>query len=52
MISNMSYLIKKVDIPGKGSFYRLQVGQFPNREMAEALCAKLKAQKQDCIPTK
>lgn len=52
MISNMSYLIKKVDIPGKGSFYRLQVGQFPNREMAEALCSKLKAQKQDCIPTK
>lgn len=52
MISNMSYLIKKVDIPGKGAFYRLQVGQFPTREMAEALCSKLKAKKQDCIPVK
>ena len=52
LLSNMSYLIKKVEIKGKGVFYRLQVGQFPTREMADGLCSKLKARKQDCIPTK
>ena len=52
LLSNMSYIIKKVDIKGKGAFYRLQVGQFPTREMADGLCSKLKAKKQDCIPTK
>ena len=52
LLSNMSYLIKKVEIKGKGAFYRLQVGQFPTREMADGLCSKLKAKKQDCIPTK
>ncbi len=52
LLSNMSYLIKKVEIKGKGDFYRLQVGQFPTREMADGLCVKLKAKKQDCIPTK
>lgn len=52
LLSNMSYLIKRVDIKGKGAFYRLQVGQFPTREMADGMCAKLKAKRQDCIPTK
>ena len=52
LLSNMSYLIKKVEIPTKGTYYRLQVGQFPSREMADGLCAKLRALKQDCIPTK
>lgn len=52
LLSNMSYIIKKVEIPRKGDFYRLQVGQFPTREMAEGMCSKLKAKKQDCLPVK
>jgi cell division septation protein DedD len=48
----MSYKIVKADIAGKGTFYRLQVGSFQNRNMAAALCKKLKAKKQDCIPAK
>jgi hypothetical protein len=52
LLSNMSYLIKKVEIPRKGDFFRLQVGQFPSREMAEGLCTKLRVQKQDCLPVK
>ena len=52
LLSNMSYIIKKVEIPRKGDFYRLQVGQFPTREMADGMCSKLKAKKQDCIPVK
>lgn len=52
LLSNLSYNIKKVDIPKKGAFYRLQVGQFQTREMAESVCVKLRARKQDCIPAK
>lgn len=52
LLSDMSYKIVKADIAGKGTFYRLQVGSFKNRNMAAALCKKLKAKKQDCIPAK
>ena len=52
LLSNMSYKIVKAEIAGKGTFYRLQVGSFKNRNMAAALCKKLKANKQDCIPAK
>lgn len=52
LLSDMSYKIVKADIAGKGTFYRLQVGSFKNRNMAAALCKKLKANKQDCIPAK
>lgn len=52
LLSNMSYQIVPVEIAGKGTFYRLYVGQFPSRDMANALCGKLKANKQDCVPAK
>lgn len=52
LLSDMTYDIEPAQIKGKGTFYRLKVGQFSTREMATALCAKLKAQKQDCVPAK
>lgn len=52
LLSDMSYEIESAEIKGKGIFYRLKVGQFASRDMAAALCAKLKAKKQDCVPTK
>ena len=52
LVSDMPMQIVKADIAGKGTYYRLQVGAFETREMAANLCAKLKKQKQDCIPAK
>ena len=52
LLSDMSHKIVKAEIAGKGTFYRLQIGSFKTRDMANALCKKLKAQKQDCIPAK
>lgn len=52
LVSNMPMQIVPAEIPGKGTFYRLKVGAFETREMANALCVKLKKQKQDCIPSK
>ena len=42
----------KVDIPGKGTFHRLQAGPFASAEAAETTCQALKARKQDCLIVK
>lgn len=39
-----------VDLPGRGSFARLVVGEFANRAEAEALCARLRGPAQYCTP--
>ncbi len=52
LVSDMPMQIVRVDIPGKGIYYRLYLGEFETRQMAANLCAKLKKQKQDCIPAK
>ena len=48
----MSHEIVSANIAGKGTFYRLQVGRFKTRDQAAALCSKLKAKKQECVPVK
>ncbi len=50
LLSDMSHEIVSATISGKGTFYRLQVGQFASRDMAVSLCSKLKARKQECVP--
>jgi len=52
LLSNMPYQIVSATIPGKGTFWRLQVGEFANKDLVVNLCAKLKKKKQDCIPVK
>jgi len=50
LLSDMPHYVVAAEIAGKGTFYRLQAGQFSSKEQATALCTKLKAKKQDCIP--
>ncbi|MBQ3696130.1 MAG: SPOR domain-containing protein [Alphaproteobacteria bacterium] len=52
LLSDMPYQIISATIPGKGTFWRLQVGEFSTKEMVMNLCAKLKQKKQECIPVK
>lgn len=52
LLSDMPMNIVRAEIAGKGTFYRLQVGDFSTKDRASNLCAKLKKQKQDCIPAK
>ena len=52
LVSDMPMQIVPVKLEGKGTYYRLYVGTFETRQMAMNLCAKLKKQKQDCIPAK
>ena len=52
LLSDMPYKITSATIPGKGTFYRLQVGDFADKTQVENLCAKLKKKKQECMPVK
>lgn len=52
LLSDMPYKITSATIAGKGTFWRLQVGEFSSKEAAQNLCAKLKKKKQDCIAVK
>ncbi len=52
LLSDMSHSVVSAEIAGKGTFYRLQVGYFATRDMANALCEKLKSKKQECVPVK
>lgn len=52
LLSDMPMNIVQAEISGKGTFYRLQVGDFATKDRAANLCAKLKKQKQDCVPAK
>jgi hypothetical protein len=44
--------IKRADLPGKGTWFRLRVGSFASAPEANALCAKLKRSGGACFPAK
>lgn len=52
LLSGLPHDIVAAEIPGKGTFYRLRVGEFKDRAAAKSLCDKLKARKQDCSLTR
>ena len=49
MLSDVSHRVQDVKVEDKGTYFRLQVGAFSNRDSANQLCNDLKAQKQDCL---
>jgi len=44
--------VKKVDLGAKGTWYRLRVGSFADKDAAKALCTKLTAEGGACFPAK
>ena len=52
LLSGYGDNIQQVDLGEKGTWYRLRVGGFSNREVATALCDRLKADGGACIPGK
>lgn len=48
-LGSLRYSTQRVDLGGKGVFYRIQAGPLSNHEAAKALCSKLTAKKQGCI---
>ncbi len=52
LLGNLSLQVQKVDITGKGTFFRVRGGPLGSKAEAHALCAKLKAEKVNCIPVR
>lgn len=50
LLAGYSDNIQQVDLGDKGTWYRLKVGGFADREVASALCDRLKADGGACIP--
>jgi cell division septation protein DedD len=51
-LSGYSKDVKQVDLGAKGTWYRLRVGSFADKNAAAALCAKLTAEGGACFPAK
>jgi cell division septation protein DedD len=50
LLAGYSDNVQQVDLGEKGTWYRLRVGGFADREVASALCDRLKADGGACIP--
>ncbi|MEQ8710407.1 MAG: SPOR domain-containing protein [Rhodospirillales bacterium] len=49
LLGSLGLSIMKVDIAGKGSFYRMRAGPLADGDAASALCGQLKAAKVPCL---
>lgn len=52
LLSGYTHRVVQVQIPGKGTYYRLVVGSFKTKDEAKNLCDKLKTRKQVCTVIK
>jgi cell division protein FtsN len=50
LVGGYSNNVQQVDLGEKGTWYRLRIGGFADREVATALCDRLKADGGACIP--
>jgi len=50
LLSGYSDNIQQADLGEKGTWYRLRIGGFSDKEVATALCDRLKADGGACIP--
>jgi len=50
LLSGYSENVQQADLGEKGTWYRLRIGGFSDREVANALCDRLKADGGACIP--
>ncbi|MDX1581707.1 MAG: SPOR domain-containing protein, partial [Alphaproteobacteria bacterium] len=41
--------IRQVEIPGRGTWYRVRIGPYDSRQAAEVACTDLKERGQDCL---
>jgi cell division protein FtsN len=52
MVGGYASRIKKVDLGAKGTWYRLQLASFADKDSATAFCEKLKADNGNCFVAK
>lgn len=49
VLSALDLIVKPVEIPGRGTFYRVQAGYVQNKATAQRICDELKSQKIGCL---
>ena len=49
ILGDLSLLIERIQVAGKGTFYRMQAGRLQTRAQAGAVCRKLKQRRVSCI---
>jgi len=49
LLGDMTLTLEEANLGSRGTFYRLQVGPFPNEATAEDMCLQLQANSQDCL---
>jgi hypothetical protein len=49
LLGHQALRLVRIDLGARGIFYRVQAGPFDKRNDAEAVCTRLKQEKQDCM---
>jgi len=49
LLGDMTLTLEEANLGDRGTFYRIQIGPFPNQATAEDMCLQLKAQRLDCL---
>lgn len=49
LLGDQALSLQRVEIEGKGTFWRVRTGPFPNRATAKDMCAQLEARDQACL---
>jgi cell division septation protein DedD len=49
LLGDMTLTVEEANLGTRGTYYRIQIGPFPNEATAEDMCWQLKAQKLDCL---
>jgi cell division septation protein DedD len=49
LLGDMTLTLEEANLGSRGTFYRIQIGPFPNEATAQDMCLQLKAQRLDCL---
>ena len=49
LLGDMPLIVEEANLGTRGTYYRLQIGPFPNEATAQDMCWQLKAQNLDCL---
>ena len=49
LLGDMTLIVEEANLGTRGTYYRIQIGPFPNEATAEDMCWQIKAQKLDCL---
>lgn len=49
LLGDMTLNVEEANLGDRGTFYRIQIGPFPNEATAQDMCLQIKAQRMDCL---